>query len=205
MRIGTAREIDQSQPHVVPDDFNLLRFLKADKFDSAAALKRLLATIRWRQQNEIDDLPTNPPECLAYYKTCRGRCKVYEAQYNPDHVQYQKNTTWDMIRRDDLWWLRKSGSSSAIRRFLKASKCQNGWSVIPMICRNCLMSWGKVLSEKVGLPTMLQYTLIFAWQEGLFRKCALLETSRVSNFTRCTKNLSSWDCLPGRLTCISLK
>jgi hypothetical protein len=50
------------------DDYCLLRFLRARKFDFAKASLMLKNSLKWRAENNIDTILTNPPTRLAKYQ-----------------------------------------------------------------------------------------------------------------------------------------
>eukprot|EP00746_Dinoflagellata_sp_MGD_P126388 gnl/MRDRNA2_/MRDRNA2_61241_c0_seq1.p1 gnl/MRDRNA2_/MRDRNA2_61241_c0~~gnl/MRDRNA2_/MRDRNA2_61241_c0_seq1.p1 ORF type:complete len:341 (-),score=50.64 gnl/MRDRNA2_/MRDRNA2_61241_c0_seq1:16-1038(-) len=55
------------------DRFTLLRFLRADKFNTNKAATRLLACIRWRATNGIDEAVNQPPKNWEKYRLLRIR------------------------------------------------------------------------------------------------------------------------------------
>eukprot|EP00924_Labyrinthula_sp_SR-Ha-C_P006154 snap_masked-scaffold_54-processed-gene-1.40-mRNA-1 protein AED:0.99 eAED:1.00 QI:0/-1/0/1/-1/1/1/0/695 len=59
----------------IPDDFTILRFLKADKFNQNRALKRLISTIKWRQRSGVKKMLDDkvPPLNYEKYKSLRKR------------------------------------------------------------------------------------------------------------------------------------
>jgi len=55
-----------------PDDFTILCFLQADKYDIKLAMKRLLGTIVWRKHIKLNDILQRPPASLAVFRQVRS-------------------------------------------------------------------------------------------------------------------------------------
>jgi hypothetical protein len=58
------------------DDVTLLRFLAADRFNVERGLARLLKTLRWRENHNVDDILSTPPARLDVYQKIRVRCFI---------------------------------------------------------------------------------------------------------------------------------
>jgi len=69
-----AAEQQQKWTAIVPDEFTILRFLQADKYDTSKAMARLEANQIWLQEINIPKLlTTNPPQHLQQYRKLRAR------------------------------------------------------------------------------------------------------------------------------------
>mmetsp|Transcript_10910 Transcript_10910/g.13185 ORF Transcript_10910/g.13185 Transcript_10910/m.13185 type:complete len:591 (+) Transcript_10910:314-2086(+) len=87
-QIKKTTKLNRSEPFTLPDDFNILRYLQADKFDIKPACERLISTVCWRQANHIDDLPENPPPEIDTYRTYRSCVVIGRDRYDqPIHVE----------------------------------------------------------------------------------------------------------------------
>lgn len=74
--------IDKSTRYDIPDDFNLLRFLQADKYKMKLAEKRLLKTIEFRQRSRCIDYPQMIPRDMHIYRKLRPRVTLGHDQLN---------------------------------------------------------------------------------------------------------------------------
>ena len=54
-----------------PDDFTLLRFLQADKYDVDKALARMANCVLWRERRQLSSVLASPPPCLGRYTRAR--------------------------------------------------------------------------------------------------------------------------------------
>lgn len=72
-KLGTFQGLDRRLPYPVPDDFSILRFLQADKYDKNLASERLLSTLVWRQQIKLHEIIMKPPAKLEAYRKLRVR------------------------------------------------------------------------------------------------------------------------------------
>ncbi len=59
-RFNENKEIDRNKFYQVPDDYTMLRFLKADDFNVDLASNRLIGACIWRQKSGFDDFITKP-------------------------------------------------------------------------------------------------------------------------------------------------
>ncbi len=72
-RLAACAEIDREQHFTEPDDVTTLKFLQADKYDTALATERLLNTIVWRQKIDLDRLVRERPAAIETYRKLRVR------------------------------------------------------------------------------------------------------------------------------------
>ena len=93
------------------DDITLLRFCAADKWDVDKGLARLLKTIQWRKEINVDNLVMNPPKlCKKLVRTAvairkRGNgawalateCKQVERELAEELVCGQCMPIWHLL------------------------------------------------------------------------------------------------------------
>lgn len=71
--LKNSKNLDKTKEFDKPDDFNLLRYLEADKYNIKLAEKRLLSTIEFRQNSGIINYPKTLPRDIDIYKQLRPR------------------------------------------------------------------------------------------------------------------------------------
>eukprot|EP00747_Dinoflagellata_sp_TGD_P191968 gnl/TRDRNA2_/TRDRNA2_56122_c0_seq1.p1 gnl/TRDRNA2_/TRDRNA2_56122_c0~~gnl/TRDRNA2_/TRDRNA2_56122_c0_seq1.p1 ORF type:complete len:471 (+),score=68.42 gnl/TRDRNA2_/TRDRNA2_56122_c0_seq1:112-1524(+) len=118
---------------VRPDEITTLRFLMAEKFDINKAHQRLVGTIKWRQEKQVDRLLTMPPPLVIQerYHRARQLCVLghdkqhrlftYDAMANfvaigGDNIGTKDDFTWCAIWHFEYSYLAKRNLSKACRR-----------------------------------------------------------------------------------------
>uniref|UniRef100_A0A7S3LMA7 CRAL-TRIO domain-containing protein n=1 Tax=Aplanochytrium stocchinoi TaxID=215587 RepID=A0A7S3LMA7_9STRA len=88
LKLDKCNQLNRNEPFEMPDNFNMLRYLQADKYDVKLATDRLVSTVCWRQANAIDKLPDHPPPEIATYRMYRS-CVVIgrNKDHQPIHVE----------------------------------------------------------------------------------------------------------------------
>eukprot|EP00947_MAST-08B_sp_MAST-8B-sp1_P001275 g1275.t1 len=69
--LAACTEIDRGKDYARPDDFTMLRFLQADKYDVAKGVARLVGCVVWRQQMGVDHVLERPSPGISRYFRAR--------------------------------------------------------------------------------------------------------------------------------------
>ena len=64
-------KMQEGGTYEAPDDFTLLRFLQADKYDVDKALARMANCVLWRERRQLSSVLASPPPCLGRYTRAR--------------------------------------------------------------------------------------------------------------------------------------
>jgi len=81
-------EANKNDALVHPDDFNILRFLKADQYDVDQAVRRLLKTLAWRKEKGLEQIAGIEPADWDTYRKKRVRVLVgYDKHGRPLMVE----------------------------------------------------------------------------------------------------------------------